>query len=509
MKNADNSEKSIFQMGISSFRDIKQDVAPNAARHRQPFVHRDTGGQMMPAKPRVFSSWMFALVLLSAAALAAISISSALFGIPPGSNFLGELLADSYGAIAFAIPVYLLFAAYILADKSFKPARIFVLNCVIFPFITLAIGFSYLREFEEFEQKIPLLQFLGKNGFGFLMIFLTVMECIVIAAFTAWLFPPVVARKPLNGPDIRPRPQPNTEARIVPIPIQTENTPVKPLSEPALPENPRDSLFYEVKKSDPLTPQGKAALEDAYEKAQAELEKMNIKKLDVALENLNEKLSFVDELDTNRELREKKNDVPVLKLAVQEDEEIFTGFDDDTLEEIDSFGEEELECGTTSAEHDIEKLISRAENEAAQKTNEFIRKKDGATGAPAAAVPANTSYDKPRQNIMAEKKKSPRIERYAVPVDGILSDYEDDQYWLIDDTTKKAALVLKETLNEFNIQAEVTGIRKGPVITMFEILPSPGVKLSKIVNLQDNIALRLAASPVRIVAPIPGKHAVG
>ncbi|MDR1949460.1 MAG: DNA translocase FtsK, partial [Spirochaetaceae bacterium] len=49
----------------------------------------------------------------------------------------------------------------------------------------------------------------------------------------------------------------------------------------------------------------------------------------------------------------------------------------------------------------------------------------------------------------------------------------------------------------------------GPVITMFEILPAPGVKLSKIVNLQDNIALRLAASSVRIVAPIPGKHAVG
>ncbi|NLJ10297.1 MAG: DNA translocase FtsK, partial [Treponema sp.] len=48
-----------------------------------------------------------------------------------------------------------------------------------------------------------------------------------------------------------------------------------------------------------------------------------------------------------------------------------------------------------------------------------------------------------------------------------------------------------------------------PVITMFELLPAPGVKLSKIVNLQDNIALRLAASSVRIVAPIPGKHAVG
>ena len=44
---------------------------------------------------------------------------------------------------------------------------------------------------------------------------------------------------------------------------------------------------------------------------------------------------------------------------------------------------------------------------------------------------------------------------------------------------------------------------------MFEILPAPGVKLSKIVALQDNIALSLAAQSVRIVAPIPGKQAVG
>ncbi|MDR2110241.1 MAG: DNA translocase FtsK, partial [Spirochaetaceae bacterium] len=98
---------------------------------------------------------------------------------------------------------------------------------------------------------------------------------------------------------------------------------------------------------------------------------------------------------------------------------------------------------------------------------------------------------------------------YQPPVEGLLNQYPDGQYWIIDQETRDAAVTLKETLREFNIQAEVTGIRKGPVITMFEILPAPGVKLSKIVNLQDNIALRLAASSVRIVAPIPGKHAVG
>ena len=98
--------------------------------------------------------------------------------------------------------------------------------------------------------------------------------------------------------------------------------------------------------------------------------------------------------------------------------------------------------------------------------------------------------------------------RYKVPVE-ILNEYPDGEYWIIDKVTRDAAMTLKSTLEEFKIQAEVTGIRKGPVITMFEILPAPGVKLSRIVNLQDNIALRLAAASVRIVAPIPGKHAVG
>ncbi len=110
----------------------------------------------------------------------------------------------------------------------------------------------------------------------------------------------------------------------------------------------------------------------------------------------------------------------------------------------------------------------------------------------------------------APPKKKPGMssEPYNIPYD-LLTAYEDNPYWIIDDETKQAAQNLKDTLAEFKIEAEVTGIQKGPVVTMFEMLPAPGVKLNRIVALQDNIALRLAASSVRIVAPIPGKHAVG
>ncbi|MFO7729922.1 MAG: DNA translocase FtsK [Spirochaetia bacterium] len=112
---------------------------------------------------------------------------------------------------------------------------------------------------------------------------------------------------------------------------------------------------------------------------------------------------------------------------------------------------------------------------------------------------------------LREAKPAKRFtyKNYTVPEDELLKEYPDRHYWVIDEETREWAEVLKHTLEEFKISAEVTGIQKGPVITMFEILPAPGVKLSKIVNLADNIALRLAASRVRIVAPIPGKHAVG
>jgi S-DNA-T family DNA segregation ATPase FtsK/SpoIIIE len=68
---------------------------------------------------------------------------------------------------------------------------------------------------------------------------------------------------------------------------------------------------------------------------------------------------------------------------------------------------------------------------------------------------------------------------------------------------------LEETLNSFGVDAKVVQVTKGPSVTRYEIQPNAGVKVSKIVNLADDIALSLAASGVRIEAPIPGKSAIG
>jgi len=75
--------------------------------------------------------------------------------------------------------------------------------------------------------------------------------------------------------------------------------------------------------------------------------------------------------------------------------------------------------------------------------------------------------------------------------------------------TARKAKELERTLREFGIEARVTGITRGPVITRYELQPAPGVKLSRIVNLSNNIALSLSANGVRIEAPIPGRSAVG
>ncbi|MGI6778636.1 MAG: DNA translocase FtsK 4TM domain-containing protein [Acetivibrionales bacterium] len=68
---------------------------------------------------------------------------------------------------------------------------------------------------------------------------------------------------------------------------------------------------------------------------------------------------------------------------------------------------------------------------------------------------------------------------------------------------------LEETLGSFGVEARVINISRGPTVTRYELQPSTGVKVSRIVNLADDISLNLAASGVRIEAPIPGKAAIG
>lgn len=73
----------------------------------------------------------------------------------------------------------------------------------------------------------------------------------------------------------------------------------------------------------------------------------------------------------------------------------------------------------------------------------------------------------------------------------------------------RKAMIIEDTLGSFDIQAKVEAIHRGPQVTSYELKPKAGVKVSRIVNLQDDLALALASNEIRIQAPIPGKAAVG
>ncbi len=76
-------------------------------------------------------------------------------------------------------------------------------------------------------------------------------------------------------------------------------------------------------------------------------------------------------------------------------------------------------------------------------------------------------------------------------------------------TLQKEAEILTNRLGQFDVSGKITGIESGPVISRFEFEPAPGVKVNRIANLDNDLALSLKATRIRVVAPIPGKSAVG
>ncbi len=77
------------------------------------------------------------------------------------------------------------------------------------------------------------------------------------------------------------------------------------------------------------------------------------------------------------------------------------------------------------------------------------------------------------------------------------------------DEIKRNAVIIEHTLETFGVPAKVVGVNTGPAVTQFEVQPGAGVQVKKITALQNDLSLALAAAPLRIEAPIPGKSAVG
>lgn len=99
-------------------------------------------------------------------------------------------------------------------------------------------------------------------------------------------------------------------------------------------------------------------------------------------------------------------------------------------------------------------------------------------------------------------------EEYIIPTNYLTSSKPlDSESWKKE--IHRNSVLLKNTLAEFGIEAEVVNVNRGPVITLYEMQIAPGIKVNRVVGLADDIAMALAAQRVRIVAPIPGKSAIG
>ncbi len=123
-----------------------------------------------------------------------------------------------------------------------------------------------------------------------------------------------------------------------------------------------------------------------------------------------------------------------------------------------------------------------------------------------------TATVKPERKRTVEKEKTESIiteeNTYKYPPIGLLK-LANNSGVNGEEEMKQNAEKLISTLDSFGVSATITHISRGPSVTRYELHPAPGVKINKITNLSDDIALNLAANGIRIEAPIPGKAAVG
>ena len=153
------------------------------------------------------------------------------------------------------------------------------------------------------------------------------------------------------------------------------------------------------------------------------------------------------------------------------------------------------------AEALVNKPVSREpEPELPPKTKNKKRKQKLPTTAPIPAAPL------PAPIIDPDEAKFPN---YTLPPVTLLDEIPASQRSGKKTDTKAVGQILVDTLNEFGIATEITNVKQGPVVTRYELLPAPGIRVERIAGLANNLALSLKATSLRVQAPVPGKGVVG
>ena len=213
--------------------------------------------------------------------------------------------------------------------------------------------------------------------------------------------------------------------------------------------------------------------------------------------NEEKKLQVVD-LDANKEEKEEKEtEGSVANAAVNPTEPIATTT---TPSATPSFLEMKRKQRAEKAERE------RMEMEAAAAASEHVGM-DISVALGEEKATSNTVSNAEVLNTPINPKEP--FTKYKYPTLNLLKKYDDQEVSIDEEEQKANKNRIIEVLNNFGVQIKTIRATVGPTITLYEIQPAEGVRISKIKNLEDDIALSLAALGIRIIAPIPGKGTIG
>lgn len=307
---------------------------------------------------------------------------------------------------------------------------------------------------------------------------------------------------------VHTEPESSEKPHIIEVP---RPEPVKP-AEPELPAEPdpaeteqlleeqhEDSVDYMAEIKDYIMQKNRAVLEEAERS-----EKDPLEDEDAELVPIIDALHRFKEENPENAPVSSIEDLPENSITSSEESELPFDLDDVADEpETESQPQKEAAVPETSAPKAAEP--ERPENPVKPEIVEVPRPDRPVTPPPAPA---------PERPAMPLKKPAPEelnfSDVYTLPPVNLLNPVQKKLTQAdIDNEIDRNSKKLVEALQSFGVQTKLVGVSRGPSVTRYELQPAPGVKISKITGLQDDIALNLASAGVRIEAPIPNKSAVG
>ncbi len=235
----------------------------------------------------------------------------------------------------------------------------------------------------------------------------------------------------------------------------------------------------------------------AIEKMDKSIEEHSVRRFNIDVP-VDDKGINTDEISAPQIYKKKKIPRAAFDIPVDENppESQAPSFSDIVIEEVPAQAEHQMNLAT-GEKTPLEELIKSA-------------------AVPAAITPQKVTEKAEKKNIEnndihkdIDTAQEGEVNTYRFPPIDLLKASDNETGGDAGDELKSNAAKLVDTLKSFGVETTIIGISRGPAVTRYELKPASGVKINKITNLADDIALNLAASGVRIEAPIPNKSAVG